>query len=66
MSMTHQELYAFLRDKFTLNVASGMTCKRCGMDQITWAEKHAAERHGDDIDVEPIDPQYGDEKDLKW
>lgn len=41
-----------------------MPCRRCGVE-VTWLTKHAAERHGDPIEVvAPVDGRPADR--LKW
>lgn len=41
-----------------------LRCKRCDME-VSYLTKHAVVRHGDDIEVHPLDP-YRSERDWKY
>lgn len=66
MSMTDAELVEWTSKNYAFRINGGLICRRCAMDHINWTTKHAAVRHGDDIDIEPIDPEFLNEDELRW
>lgn len=44
-------IVAFINERYDRD-GDDLRCKRCG-ELVDWVTKHAAERHGDDIEVMP-------------
>jgi hypothetical protein len=46
-------LAAFVEERYDIDDNDELRCKRCGQ-VVDWVTRHAAEKHGDDVEVIPV------------